>query len=184
MQVNIQLLDKACMPERAHDTDACYDLKARCFVINGKEVDETYIIPGQTILVPAGFKICLARYWEAQIRPRSGLALKNNITVLNTPGTIDCVPKGTKISTPLGNINVEDILSNNDKVSVYSFNEETCDKEVDSVSDCWIVKNKEMIEIEADGNVIQVPVEKEVFTKRGWVRAKNLNENDEVLIIE
>ena len=45
--------------------------------------------PGQRTLVPTGIKIALPRNMEAQIRPRSGLALKYGVTVLNSPGTID-----------------------------------------------------------------------------------------------
>lgn len=47
------------------------------------------IMPGRRLLVGTGIKIGLPQGYEAQIRPRSGLALKNGITVLNTPGTID-----------------------------------------------------------------------------------------------
>lgn len=52
------------------------------------------IKPGQTALVPTGISIALPSGFEAQIRPRSGLALKNSITVLNTPGTIDADYRG------------------------------------------------------------------------------------------
>ena len=50
--------------------------------------------PGQRILVPTGLYIELPQHYEAQIRPRSGLALKNGISVLNTPGTIDSDYRG------------------------------------------------------------------------------------------
>lgn len=53
-------------------------------------IDKTESIwPGCRKLIPAGFSISLPFGYEAQIRPRSGLALKNGITVLNSPGTID-----------------------------------------------------------------------------------------------
>lgn len=44
---------------------------------------------GERMLVPTGFKMALPQGYEAQVRPRSGLAIKNGISVLNTPGTID-----------------------------------------------------------------------------------------------
>jgi dUTP pyrophosphatase len=47
------------------------------------------IAPGQRVLVPTGIAIALPESYEAQIRPRSGLALKYGLTLLNTPGTID-----------------------------------------------------------------------------------------------
>ncbi len=50
--------------------------------------------PGEIILVPTGLAIALQEGYEAQIRPRSGLALKNGITVLNSPGTIDADYRG------------------------------------------------------------------------------------------
>ena len=45
--------------------------------------------PGKSCLVPTGLSLAFSNEYEIQIRPRSGLAAKNNITVLNTPGTID-----------------------------------------------------------------------------------------------
>jgi dUTP pyrophosphatase len=50
--------------------------------------------PGQRALVPTGFAIALPAGYEAQIRPRSGLALKHGVTVLNSPGTIDADYRG------------------------------------------------------------------------------------------
>lgn len=52
------------------------------------------LAPGERKLVPTGLAIALPSGYEAQIRPRSGLALKNGITVLNTPGTIDADYRG------------------------------------------------------------------------------------------
>ena len=52
------------------------------------------IKPGERQLVPTGLAIALPEGYEAQIRPRSGLALKNGVTILNTPGTIDSDYRG------------------------------------------------------------------------------------------
>lgn len=52
------------------------------------------IEPGARVLVPTGLKIALEQGWEAQVRPRSGLALKHGVTCLNTPGTIDSDYRG------------------------------------------------------------------------------------------
>ncbi|MDA0902109.1 MAG: dUTP diphosphatase [Proteobacteria bacterium] len=58
-------------------------------------IDEDLILKaGETTLVKTGIAIALEKGYEAQIRPRSGLALKNGITVLNTPGTIDSDYRG------------------------------------------------------------------------------------------
>ena len=50
--------------------------------------------PGERRLVPAGFAIALPLGFEAQVRPRSGLAIKHGVTCLNSPGTIDCDYRG------------------------------------------------------------------------------------------
>jgi dUTP pyrophosphatase len=50
--------------------------------------------PGERKLIPTGFKMALPQGYEAQIRPRSGLAMKHGITMLNTPGTIDADYRG------------------------------------------------------------------------------------------
>ena len=50
--------------------------------------------PGETVLVPSGFSIELPAGYEAQVRPRSGLAIKYNVGILNSPGTIDSDYRG------------------------------------------------------------------------------------------
>ena len=52
------------------------------------------IKPGERALVPTGIRIEIPQGYEVQLRPRSGLALKHGITVLNTPGTVDCDYRG------------------------------------------------------------------------------------------
>ncbi|HLA29352.1 MAG TPA: dUTP diphosphatase [Syntrophales bacterium] len=56
--------------------------------------DEKTIAPGEWMLIPAGIAVELPQGFEAEIRPRSGLALKYGITLLNTPGTIDADYRG------------------------------------------------------------------------------------------
>lgn len=71
---------KAIIPFQAHEGDAGMDLFS---------IEEVILKPMERKLIHTGIKIQLPKNTEAQIRPRSGLALKNGITVLNTPGTID-----------------------------------------------------------------------------------------------
>ena len=52
------------------------------------------LVPMQRALIPTGFKMALPEGWEAQIRPRSGLAFNHGVTVLNSPGTIDADYRG------------------------------------------------------------------------------------------
>ncbi|HJN03578.1 MAG TPA: dUTP diphosphatase [Alphaproteobacteria bacterium] len=75
------------LPEPATTGSAGYDL---CAAIGNTQT----LAPGERALVPAGFCIALPDGIEAQIRPRSGLALDHGITVLNSPGTIDSDYRG------------------------------------------------------------------------------------------
>jgi dUTP pyrophosphatase len=75
-----RLSPSATLPAYAHPGDAGLDLFANAALS---------IEPGETKLVPTGISIELPTNTEAQVRPRSGLALKHGITVLNSPGTID-----------------------------------------------------------------------------------------------
>jgi len=59
-----------------------------------RAVEDRMIQPGETSLIPTGFSIAVPIGFEAQLRPRSGLALKNGITLLNSPGTIDSDYRG------------------------------------------------------------------------------------------
>lgn len=81
----LQLHPAAIVPQYAHPGDAGLDLFA---------IEETTIPPGETQLIKTGIAIALPPDTEAQIRPRSGLALKYSITVLNSPGTIDAGYRG------------------------------------------------------------------------------------------
>jgi dUTP pyrophosphatase len=80
-------LDDIPLPQYATDHAAGMDLCAA--------VDEEFVLKaGQTALVPTGFAIALPVGFEAQIRPRSGLAIKHQVGVLNSPGTIDADYRG------------------------------------------------------------------------------------------
>ena len=69
------------------------------------------LVPGARTLVPTGLYISLPKGYEAQVRPRSGLALKKGVTVLNTPGTIDADYRG-EIGIIVANLSQEDFVIN------------------------------------------------------------------------
>ena len=93
-----RLVPEAVLPAYAHPGDAGMDL---CSV-------ESLVIPaGGRSLVRTGLKMALPAGYEAQVRPRSGLALKRGVTVLNTPGTIDDGSRG-EIGVVLANFGDED----------------------------------------------------------------------------
>jgi len=75
-----RISEDAVLPSYAHKGDAGMDLYS---------IEEKVIEPGGTALIRTGIQIELPEFTEAQIRPRSGLALKHSVTVLNSPGTID-----------------------------------------------------------------------------------------------
>lgn len=72
-------------PRRAHHDDAAFDLRSR---------QDMTLEPGRSHLVPTGMFIELPTGYEAQVRPRSGLALKHDIMLTNSPGTIDAGYRG------------------------------------------------------------------------------------------
>tara|TARA_X000000368_G_C22700234_1_gene566460 strand:- start:36 stop:473 length:438 start_codon:yes stop_codon:yes gene_type:complete len=75
------------------------------------------LVPGSSCMVPTGLSIAFSQEYEVQIRPRSGLAAKNNISVLNTPGTIDSDYRG-EIKIILFNHGKENfIINNKDRVA-------------------------------------------------------------------
>lgn len=73
------------VPAKAHHDDAAYDIRARA---------EVELVPRKPVLVPTGLFLELPIGYEAQIRPRSGMALKHALTVPNSPGTIDAGYRG------------------------------------------------------------------------------------------
>lgn len=77
------------LPLPSYETDGSAGMDIRAAVR-----EPLSIAPGARVLVPSGFKIALPVGFEAQIRPRSGLALKKGISLPNTPGTIDSDYRG------------------------------------------------------------------------------------------
>lgn len=88
-QLRVQLLNaKAQVPTYGSEEAAGADLYAAF------DEETRYVLPGERVLVPTGIAIELQPGTEAQVRPRSGLAAKHGITVLNTPGTVDSDYRG------------------------------------------------------------------------------------------
>jgi len=98
MTVRFRRIDPAAaLPSYAHPGDAGMDVRS---------VEDAVIEPGGRRLVRTGLVMMLPEGYEAQVRPRSGLALKNGITVLNTPGTIDSGYRG-EVGVVLANFGAE-----------------------------------------------------------------------------
>ncbi len=73
--------------------------------------------PGKSCLVPTGLSVAFPKEYEIQIRPRSGLAAKNNISVLNTPGTIDSDYRGEIKIILFNHSNKNFMINNNDRIA-------------------------------------------------------------------
>lgn len=101
LEVLVQKLSEdAVVPKYAHDGDAGVDLYS---------TTEKSLKPGERALIPTGLKMAIPRGYEGQVRPKSGLALKHGLTVLNTPGTVDAPYRGE----------VGVIVINHDPAAVY-----------------------------------------------------------------
>ena len=75
------------------------------------------ILPQKSELIPTGLSIAIPNNTEVQIRPRSGLAVKNNISVLNTPGTVDSDYRGELKVILYNHGNKEFIVNNEDRIA-------------------------------------------------------------------
>ena len=104
MKVNIVNKGHQPLPQYATPQSAGMDLRAN--------LDESVTLkPLERRLIPTGLHIALPAGYEAQVRPRSGLAMKKGITVLNTPGTIDADYRG-EIGVVLINLSQEEFVVN------------------------------------------------------------------------
>ena len=104
--MNIKIINKSHhpLPSFATKQSAGMDLRAN--------IDEKIVLhPMERRLIPTGLYIALPAGYEAQVRPRSGLALKHGLTVLNSPGTIDADYRG-EIMVLLINFSDEDFIIN------------------------------------------------------------------------
>jgi len=97
-------------PKYATDHSAGMDL---CAAVDG----EFILKAGETALIPTGFALALPEGYEAQVRPRSGLAAKNQVTVLNSPGTIDADYRG-EVKVILTNFGKQDfVIKRGDRIA-------------------------------------------------------------------
>ena len=104
--IQVKVINKGKQPLPAYATtqSAGMDLRAN--------IDSPITLkPMERRLIPTGLYIALPKGYEAQVRPRSGLALKHGITVLNTPGTIDADYRG-ELMVLLINFSTEDFIIN------------------------------------------------------------------------
>lgn len=87
IEIAVLSTDESCLPTYASAGAAGADVRAYL-------KEPITIAPGASCLIPTGLRLAIPHGYEIQVRPRSGLALKNQVTVLNTPGTIDSDYRG------------------------------------------------------------------------------------------
>jgi dUTP pyrophosphatase len=104
--MTIRIVNQSHHPLPAYETSASAGMDLRAFL-----QDPVLLKPLERALIPTGIFIELPVGFEAQIRPRSGLAFKKGISVLNTPGTIDADYRG-ELKVILVNLSSEDFLVN------------------------------------------------------------------------
>ncbi|MBU1370922.1 MAG: dUTP diphosphatase [Bacteroidetes bacterium] len=105
--MKINIVNNSAHPLPAYETDASAGMDLRA------NLEEAVLLkPLQRALIPTGLFIELPLGFEAQIRPRSGLAIKSGITLLNTPGTIDADYRG-EIKVIMVNLSDQDFVINN-----------------------------------------------------------------------
>ncbi len=104
IKVNIVNTGRQQLPAYATEQSAGMDIRAN--------IDSPIVLhPMERKLIPTGLRIAIPAGYECQVRPRSGLALKHGITVLNSPGTIDADYRG-ELGVLLVNLSNEDFVIN------------------------------------------------------------------------
>lgn len=116
MSTIIPIVNHSHHPLPAYATQGSSGLDLRAFISAPIQ-----LAPLERILVPTGLHIALPNCWEAQVRPRSGLAIKQGLTCLNTPGTIDADYRG-EIKVILINLsNEQQVIQDGDRIAQIVF---------------------------------------------------------------
>ncbi len=100
--MNVQIINKSPHPLPAYQTAGSAGMDIRAWL-----QEPVMLKPLERKLIPTGLYIALPEGYEAQIRPRSGLAIKRGLSLVNTPGTIDADYRG-EIMIPVINLSAED----------------------------------------------------------------------------
>ena len=116
MSTIIPIVNHSHHPLPAYATQGSSGLDLRAFV-----TAPVQLAPLERALIPTGLHIALPNNWEAQVRPRSGLAIKQGLTCLNTPGTIDADYRG-EIKVILINLSNEiQVIHDGDRIAQIAF---------------------------------------------------------------
>ncbi len=117
IKVQIKKIADVPTPDYAHPGDAGIDLYA---------AEETVLKPKERKLIPTGIKMAIPVGYEGQVRPKSGLAIKKGLSIVNTPGTVDAGYRG-EVCVIAINLGQEDIkIEKSSKVAQMVFNKIEC----------------------------------------------------------
>lgn len=162
-------INDAVDPKYAYESDSGFDLYSTI----------EYELPAfGRALIPTGLKFNIPEGFEIQVRPKSGLAINQGLTVLNTPGTVDCFSEDMKILTIEGEKLISEIKIGD---IVFSFNESTFEIEKDTITHIFNTEEQEILQIETEYGILEVTSNSEIYTKKGIILAKNLTETDEIV---
>jgi deoxyuridine 5'-triphosphate nucleotidohydrolase len=168
--VEIEVIhEDAVLPTYAYPSDSGFDLHS---------IEEVNLPAFGRAAVSTGLKLGISEGYEIQVRSKSGLALKMGLTVLNSPGTVDCFSEDMKILTIDGEKNIKDIEIGE---VVFSFNEETLQVEKDFISHIYNTDVQDIIVIETEDGILEITPNTEVYTNNGIKYGKDLNETDEII---
>ena len=116
MSAIIKIVNKSHHPLPVYATSGSSGMDLRAFI-----TEPISLAPLSRILVPTGLFLAIPYNWEAQIRPRSGLAIKQGITCLNTPGTIDADYRGELKVILINLSNETQIIKDGDRIAQIVF---------------------------------------------------------------
>ncbi|PKP03846.1 MAG: dUTP diphosphatase [Bacteroidetes bacterium HGW-Bacteroidetes-6] len=110
--MNIKIVNRSNNPLPAYETQYSAGLDLRASL-----EEDIVLLPMQRKLIPTGIFVSIPESYEAQVRPRSGLAIKSGITVLNTPGTIDSDYRGEVKVILINFSDTEFVVRNGDRIA-------------------------------------------------------------------
>jgi len=116
MSTSVQIVNKSHHPLPEYATTGSSGMDIRAFLTTPITME-----PMERVLIPTGLFLGLPENWEAQIRPRSGLAIKQGLTCLNTPGTIDADYRGELKVILINLSNEAQVISDGDRIAQMVF---------------------------------------------------------------
>jgi dUTP pyrophosphatase len=116
MSTAVQIVNKSHHPLPEYATTGSSGMDIRAFLTS-----PITMAPMERVLIPTGLFLALPENWEAQIRPRSGLAIKQGLTCLNTPGTIDADYRGELKVILINLSNEAQLISDGDRIAQMVF---------------------------------------------------------------